>query len=242
MIQSVQRAFEIVEYIAQNGNMVRLSDIADAMGLQRTTVHNILDTLKDLGYVEQDEMTPRYKVTNKLQCLYSPAISLPILKKELKPVLENITQTTKETSHLAVQMGAYFRYELKCEPERAVRISLDLAKEYEMTNTAIGKVFLAYSDHLQSQTLKNLSPAKANALRKEIAEIRKQGYALDIEQFEPDLHCIAVPFFYQKRVVAVIGVSGPAYRFQDKAMKKAYQSLKAMLAPVCEKLKGSHPS
>lgn len=65
MIQSVKRTFDILEYIATNGNTVRLNDIAQALGLQKTTVHNFLAGLKELGYVEQDELTPRYRITSK---------------------------------------------------------------------------------------------------------------------------------------------------------------------------------
>ena len=64
MIQSVKRVFEILEYISQNGNLVRLSDIANALQIQKTTAHNFLNSLKELGYVEQDELSPRYRLTS----------------------------------------------------------------------------------------------------------------------------------------------------------------------------------
>ncbi|RZK13157.1 MAG: MarR family transcriptional regulator, partial [Flavobacterium sp.] len=57
MIQSLKRTFDILEYIATNGNLVRVNDISQALGLQKTTVHNFLTSLKELGYVEQDELT-----------------------------------------------------------------------------------------------------------------------------------------------------------------------------------------
>ena len=232
MIQSIGRAFEILEYIAFNGNFVRLNDIADAVGLKKTTVHNFLNTLKELGYIEQDELTPRYRITYKFQCLYSPDVSLFQIKKELKPVLESITQSLGETSYLAIQMGSYFRHELKCEPNRSVRISLELGKEYEMTTTAIGKVFLSYSDHLQTSLSKFRDENFNKALKDETRQIKENGYALDLCQYEPDLNCVAVPVFHQRKVVAVVCVSGPAYRFGKNEINSGLKKMNELLSQL----------
>ncbi|MBB6270525.1 IclR family KDG regulon transcriptional repressor [Pedobacter cryoconitis] len=221
MIQSVKRTFDILEYIAKNGNMVRLNDIAQALDLNKTTVHNFLDSLKQLGYLEQDDLSPRYQITPKLQCLYAPDISSAKLKKELRPVLENITAATKESSYLAIQMGAFYRHELKCEPNRAVKISLKMGKPYEMTKTAIGKVFLTYSAYLQANQIKYHGKEHFSGMLQEIKAIEDSGYALDVQQYDQDLNCVAVPLFYQRKIIAVICVSGPSYRFQKPQFAEA---------------------
>lgn len=225
MIQSVKRVFEILEYISQNGNLVRLNDIADALQLQKTTVHNFLNTLKELGYVEQDELSPRYRLTSKLQDLYVPVSTIPILKNKLRPALEQITKQTGETSYLSVQMGTFFRHELISEPKRSVRISLELNKDFVMLKTAIGKVFMANSTHLQNVLLENLPEAEKLKLASELKQISKMNYALDFEEFEPDLNCVAIPIKEQQRVVAVLGVSGPAFRFGKEEMLNAVKIL-----------------
>lgn len=226
MIQSVKRTFDILEYIASNGNNVRLNDIAAALDMNKTTVHNFLDSLKDLGYLKQDDLTPRYQITPKMQCLYAPDISLEILKHELRPVLEKITADTAESSYLAVQMGSYFRHELKCEPNRSVKISLNMGKDYEMTTTAIGKVFLAYSEHLQKNQIKYKGEEHYKSMLGEISEIQANNYALDIKQVDEDLNCVALPLFYQRRIIAVLCVSGPSYRFQEAQITHAIEVMR----------------
>ena len=221
MIQSVKKVFEILEYISQNGNLVRLSDIASALQIQKTTAHNFLNSLKELGYLEQDELSPRYRLTSKLQDLYLPVSTLPILKNKLRPALEQITMLTGETSYLSVQMGTFFRHELICEPKRSVRISLELNKDFGMLKTAIGKVFMANSTHLQKALLENVSEIEKKKIIKELQQISQLDYALDFEEFEPDLNCVAIPIKEQQRVIAVLGVSGPAFRFQEEEMLKA---------------------
>lgn len=225
MIQSVKRTFDILEYISQNGNLVRLNDIAHALQLQKTTVHNFLNTLKELGYVEQDELSPRYRLTSKLQDLYVPVSTIPILKNKLRPALEQITKQTGETSYLSVQMGTFFRHELISEPRRSVRISLELNKDFGMLKTAIGKVFMANSVHLQNALLENLPETEKLKLVSELKQILNLNYALDLEEFETDLNCVAIPIKEQQRVVAVLGVSGPAFRFGKEEMLNAVKIL-----------------
>ena len=111
MIQSIKRTFDILEYIAANGNTVRLNDIAQALGLQKTTVHNFLASLKEMGYVEQDNLTPRYRLTSKIRHLDFSDIPYHQLRSDLKPVMEKLTVESGETSFLELQIRNYFWYE-----------------------------------------------------------------------------------------------------------------------------------
>jgi IclR family KDG regulon transcriptional repressor len=229
MIQSLKRTFDILEYIATNGNLVRVNDISQALGLQKTTVHNFLTSLKELGYVEQDELTPRYRITSKVQQLDFSDIPYYELRNNLKPIVERLTAESNETSFMAIQMGSYFRYEWKCEPNRSLRISLELGKEFEMRHTAIGKVFMAYSPHLSNIIHKGLSENEIIAQDSKMKEILDRGYALDLEEYEKELNCIALPYFYKNRIISVIGLSGPAHRFGEKEMEKMAALFKTLL-------------
>jgi IclR family KDG regulon transcriptional repressor len=230
MIQSVQRTFAILEYIAANGNLVRLNDIAQALSLQNTTVHNFLTSLKELGYVEQDELTPRYRLTSKVMQLDYSEVSVPRLRADLRPVLEKLTAELGETSFMAVQLGSYFRHEWKCEPNRSIRISLELGREYEMQHTAIGKVFMAYSPHLAQVIWRNITQEEAARQASELAEVVKNGYALDLEEYEKELNCVAVPYVRKNRIIAVVGLSGPAFRFDVRHMQEAAERIKKLLS------------
>lgn len=227
MIQSVKRTFDILEYIATNGNTVRLNDIAQALGLQKTTVHNFLAGLKELGYIEQDELTPRYRITSKIRHLDFSDIPYQKLRADLRPVMEKLTAESGETSFMAIQMGSYFRYEWKCEPNRSLRISLELGKEFEMKHTAIGKVFMAYSPHLSNSIYKGENEIKLQ--EKEMQGVLERGYAMDLEEYEKELNCIAVPYFYKDRIISVIGLSGPAHRFGKKKMEAMADFVKSMI-------------
>jgi len=229
MNQSVKKTFQILEYIASNGNFVRLNDVAQAVDLKKNTVHGYLDTLKQLGYLEQDDISPRYKISSKIESLQVPSFSVNTLKQELRPVLERISNLTKESSYLAVQMGSYYRYELTCEPNRAVKITLNMGKDYEMTTTAIGKCFLAYSHHLQGSLRKQHAEGDFAAIEEEVSTIVKTGYALDVEAYDPDLNCVAIPIFFKNRPIAVLCVSGPSFRFKEAQFLESLRIMDAVL-------------
>lgn len=229
MIQSVKRTMEILLYIAQNGNKVRLQDIAQHLQIEKTTAHHFLKSLVELGYIVKDELSPRYQLSDKMHMLMPPEISVLSLKQRFKPVLQEITERTGETSYLSVQMGSYIRHELKCDPDRNVRISLELGKEFTVMNSAIGNVFMAYSDHLREHILRALEPGDAFQLSKRLDTVTGNGYADDFERLEKELNCIAVPVFEQKRLVAAIGVSGPAFRFTKEEMMKVVQVIQEYL-------------
>lgn len=138
-------------------------------------------------------------------------------------------ERTGETSYLSVQMGSYIRHELKCDPDRRVRISLELGKDVTVMNSAIGNVFMAYSPHLRDHILRTLDDIEAEKLRKRLDMVAEKGYADDFERLEKELNCIALPVFDQKRLVAAIGVSGPAFRFTETQMLKAVEVIKDYL-------------
>ncbi|MDH5826323.1 IclR family transcriptional regulator [Sphingobacterium faecium] len=226
MVQSVKRTMEILLYISQNGNMVRLQDVADHLQVEKSTAHNLIKSLLELGYVVQDELTPRYQLTDKMYMLIPPKASIHLLKQYYRPILQQITALTQETSYLSIQMGTYIRHEFKCDPERRVRISLELGKEFVLLNSAIGNVFMAYSEHLRDSIMRSLNEEESKQLAEKLDKVVQNGYAEDYERLEKELNCIAVPVFENKRIVAVIGVSGPAFRFKEEEMMKAVAIVK----------------
>lgn len=186
-------------------------------------------TTSVLGYLEQDDISPRYKISPKIESLYLPSFSINELRHEIRPLLQKISNLTRESSYLAVQMGSYYRYELKCEPNRAVKITLNMGKDYEMNTTAIGKCFLAYSEHLQANLSSQLEKEDFSLMEKEIITIRNTGYALDIEAYDPDLNCVAIPIFHKNRPIAVLYVSGPSFRFKAPQFKESLSIMDVIL-------------
>ena len=104
-----------------------------------------------------------------------------------------------------------------------------MGKDYEMTTTAIGKCFLAYSEHLQANLSHKLEKEASSVMEKEVKTIRSRGYALDIEAYDPDLNCVAIPIFYKKRPIAVLCVSGPSFRFKEPQFQESLRIMDMVL-------------
>lgn len=104
-----------------------------------------------------------------------------------------------------------------------------MGKDFTVMNSAIGSVFLAYSEHLRQHILRSLSAKEEEQLNQRLNTVISQGYKSDFERLEKELNCIALPVFDQKRLAAAIGLSGPAYRFQTAEMMKAVNIIKSYL-------------
>ena len=104
-----------------------------------------------------------------------------------------------------------------------------MGKDYEMTTTAIGKCFLAYSEHLQANLSHKLEKEASSVMEKEVKTIRSRGYALDIEAYDPDLNCVAIPIFHKNRPIAVLCVSGPSFRFKESQFLESLRIMDLVL-------------
>jgi IclR family KDG regulon transcriptional repressor len=227
-INSIQRAFDILELFAQNGKELGISDIARSLGLHKSMVHRIVSTLQYKGILEQNPDNGRYRLGLKL---YRLGLSLQddnelIIAAETS--LENLTEKTGETSNLVQLDGNMCVYVSQKVSSRMVKMfTKPGAKVYPHCNGA-GKVLLSglsESDVLSIINANGLPRYTENtitsveALMEELSIIRRQGYAIDNEEREEGVMCIAAPVKDRYgTIIAAISISGPASRFEQERM------------------------
>lgn len=229
MIQSVEKLFLIMDYMVQNGNRVRIQDIASGLDMKKSTVHNFVKTLVQMGYADQEELSTRYYLTGKMHHLIPTEYSTATLKTDYRPIVEKITELTGETAYLTIQLGSYMRHELKSDPKRSVRISLEVGKEMDVMNSALGNVFMAHSPSLTKQLMVNLIEPEQIKLQKQLDNVIEKGYAEDYERLEKEMNCVAVPIYSNNKLLAAIGISGPSYRFGTKEMQQGIHIIQSLL-------------
>lgn len=221
IIQSVERAFAILEYLSDHGGSARLNDIARAISLQKTTTHNLMDTLKKLGYVEQRDGSPRYLISDKFASLHTPLCTIPEIQQLVKESLEKLSEELGLYTFLALQSGSYFHYNLVIAPQGMLPSMLETGKDQEMFHTAVGKIFIAFSPSLE-QSLRKYYPGCINkTMAKELGQIRESNYARDNEDYRPGQNCIALPLLYRRQVIGVLGAYGDSLHFHPAAMDSA---------------------
>ena len=222
-VQSLERAFDILERLAAAGEL-GVTELAARTGLVPSTAHRLLATLVKRGYVAQSPESGRYLLGYKvIEVASGLEHRLSRLRAAARPHLEEIRRATGETTNLVVLDGDHVVYVDQVEGTRSVRMFTVVGTAAPAHTTAAGKAIMAYGppdavatryggraslERLTSRTL--TTPA---ALRADLARIRRRGYAIDDEEHEEGVGCVAVPLFdHTARPCAAISVSGPSAR------------------------------
>jgi IclR family KDG regulon transcriptional repressor len=225
-LKTLGDAFRILNVIGQSHEPRGIAELSDETGMGRSKTHRILDNLRYWGVVEQDPKNRKYLLGNRLIALAMNKLKTVDLIKLASPVLADIVEKCEETVHLAVLEEGQVLYLDKREGPQAVGIISKVGQRLPAHCTGLGKVLLAFSeedlvdriiDHIGLKRFTKHTITEKNILKKELANIRMRGYALDREEIEEGLCCIAAPVRnYTGEVVAAISVSIPAFRFTDE--------------------------
>ena len=237
-VQSVERAFALLDLLARAGGRLPLSELAERSGLPLGTVHRLLQTLAGSGYVRQDA-DKRYALGTALLPLGDAATRL--LGSWAQPFLARLVEASGETSNLAVLEDDRVVYLAQAPGRHRVRMFTEVGRRVLPHTTAVGKVLLAWQDETQvRRVIARLGLPRHTArtitdpatFLAELAHVRVQGFALDDEEEEEGVRCVAVPVGPGQTAVAAVSVSGPASRVQrdDPALVAKMREVAAELA------------
>lgn len=217
-IQSVERAMTLLETIAAAGGEARLVDLAEQLDLHKSTLHGLLNTLAAMGYISRHGT--RYALGLRLREIAQPlADADAALRTAFAPALRSLAERSGETCYLAVPCGTReYLYIDAVEGHGSLRVGSPRGRREGLTTSAIGKVFLAYDLELV-RSLRRGGPIPAG-LESELKTIAEQGYALDLEEAEAGLNCLALPLRRQGRVVAALGAAGPSQRLRKPVLRR----------------------
>lgn len=212
-IQSVERAMALLETIAAAGGEARLVDLAARLGLHKSTLHGLLNTLSEMGYVAR--RGTRYALGLRLREIAQPlADADSALRMTFTPALRALAERSGETCYLAVPCGTReYLYIDAVEGAGSLRVASPRGRREGLVTSAIGKIFLAHDPDLVRRLRR--SGAMPASLENEIKAIADRGYALDLEEAEAGLNCLALPLRQRGLVVAALGVAGPARRLSQ---------------------------
>lgn len=228
-VQSLGRAFAILEEVARHREGIGLADLSKLVGLHNSTTFHLAKTLVSLGYVRQEPDSKRYRIGGPLFALAASALDEIEMVNLAKPVLEELSYETGESSHFSVRMGDAVVVIAKTGGPGAFQLADRVGVVRPAHCTALGKVMLASlnEDQLQGYLERaDLKPSTAKsitekpALLRDIAEVRRTGVASDEGEFDLEVRCFAVPVRdFTGRVVGAIGASGPIWRQGNKGQK-----------------------
>jgi DNA-binding IclR family transcriptional regulator len=196
------------------------TELARRLKLSKSTTHRLVTTLATHGLLRRTD-DGRYRLGLRLFEIASLIPASLELREVAMPHLKQLERYAQETVHLAVREGAEIVYLEKVESTLTIRMYSRIGRRAPLYCTGIGKAILAFEpEHVVQLVieagLQRFTPdtlVEEAALRQELARIREDGYALDREEIEVGLRCVASPIRdYSRKVVAGVSVAGPARR------------------------------
>jgi IclR family KDG regulon transcriptional repressor len=246
-VQSIRRAFSLIEEIARNGQGIGLADLSKKVGLHNSTTFHLVRTLTALGCVRQISSTRQYGIGSRLFALAAGATQEIELVGKGNQVLEELALETGNNVHLAVLSGMDVVTLARAAGSGAVQINDRVGVVRPAHATALGKTLLCGLTREQlvsayhGRALERYTPrtvCDADALIDQIDEIRRAGIAYDDRELDLEMRCVAARVDDEHGVVtAAIGLSAPIWRVSMDDLRKkssfvaaAARRLSALLA------------
>jgi IclR family KDG regulon transcriptional repressor len=236
-VQSLGRAFAILEEVARHREGIGLADLSKRVGLHNSTTFHLVKTLVSLGYVRQEKDSKRYRVGRPLFALAASSLDEIEMVNLATPILEELSRDTGESSHFAVRMGDAVVVIARTSGPGAFQLTDRVGVVRPAHCTALGKVILAAlrPDQLERLLARvELTPStdksitEVSALRREIEEVRRSGIAFDDAEFNLEVRCVAVPVKdFTGQVVGALGISGPIWRLSIQALQSRAKIVQA---------------
>lgn len=215
---SVKRAVKILEFLAVSAGPMDLGDISRSLKMNKSTVYRFLATLMEDGYVNQDPNSGKYSLGSKVTWLAAHFLEKIEVRNLARPLLQELARTTGETIHMAILDQNEVSYIEKIDGNQAVRMASRVGSRAPVHCTALGKVLLScqpekeWHRYVAEVGLASRTPftiTEPDTFFQELRHVRSQGYALDNQEAEDGIRCIAAPIKDSSgNVIAAISITG----------------------------------
>jgi DNA-binding IclR family transcriptional regulator len=220
MFSSLHRALTILEAFAAERPELGITEVAEAVGMPKSTVHRVLSALEGRGYLRKNLQTGKYRLGSKLWELGTVMVNSLNLRGTSRPYLEELAERTGETINLTVLDGADSLYIDEIQSRFPLRAHSYVGIRAPAHCVATGKAMLAHLPSAFEGRVQAGLPrfteetiVDRTALERELALVREQGYAINREEWRAGVCAAAAPIRdHTNQVVAALGVSGPATR------------------------------
>ncbi|KOG35593.1 MULTISPECIES: IclR family transcriptional regulator [Streptomyces] len=226
LVPAVTRAFDILELFLQGDGTLSAPEITRRLQLPRTTTHELVSTLAARNYlVPVPEQPGRYRLGVRTYQLGSRYAEQLDLAAEGRQVAHEVAESCGETVHVALLEDTDVIYVAKVDSTHAVRMVSAAGRRLPAHCTAVGKMLLAtlpeaeLDERLEGRELVAMTPRSLtdpDILRAALAEIRVLGVALEQQESNPDVSCVAAPVRDRSgAVVAALSISVPVHRWTE---------------------------
>lgn len=246
IIQSVDRALLILDLFDEHTTELKITDISERMGLHKSTVHSLLKTLQEHHYINQNTENGKYSLGMKLLERGSCVIHSLDIRLLAKKYLLDLSLKTGQTTHLVILDGKEGVYVDKVDGHQSVIRYSRIGRRIPLHCSAVGKALIAFKE--QEEIKKILSGYIYNAQTEytitneadfflELEKVSHRGYAIDNQENEPGVRCIAVPIRnHQNDIIAAISISTLTSRVDDAKLEEFAVLLKQAASELSEQM------
>jgi len=244
-VQALSNAIEIIEYLKKNNSYegVSISELSKHLALPKSNIHRLLDTLLAYDYVEKTNNGFSYRLG---WGLYDAGNIVPeqhtLNSANYIPALEKLCKKFDETVNLGILSRTEVIIICKIEPNVRIRANVQIGEREPLYATSLGKIFM--SEYTNDKVINYFSKNKvvkftdntigtAEDMLNELSQVRKQGYAVDNEEFSFGLVCVAMPIRdYSGKIVSAVSLSGPATRMTEEKRRQILLDLNKSCAEL----------
>jgi IclR family KDG regulon transcriptional repressor len=246
IIQAVDRALRILDLFDEHENEIKITDISERMGLHKSTVHSLLKTLQMHRYIDQNPENGKYKLGMKLFEKGNFVIHGLDIRKVAKTHLVDLSTKTGQTTNLVILDGKEGVYIDKVEGALATILYSRIGRRIPVHCSAVGKVLIAFKNReelwklLQGHIYKVQTPntiTNKQDFLVELEQVNKVGYAIDNQENESGVRCIAVPIYdHTNQVIAAVSMSTLITRIDDAELMRFTEMLKKEANEISNKM------
>ncbi len=246
-VKSVMKAFLLMEELDRAGEL-SIGDLSERLDMDKATVHRLINTVKDAGFVNQNPDNKKYSNSLKLLAMGNRVMEKSGVRHVARPYMEELSEKTGETINLGIRVGNKIIYVDKLESSSTIKVGLGIGVSVPSYCSGLGKAILAYTPKAElDEILNSISFERftgstitgKDQLLKELEIIRQNGYSTDDEEYVDGLVCFGAPIFdFHGNPAAAISVSCPKYRYDPDKHLSLYTGLAAHAAQKISKQMG----
>ena len=226
--QSVEKILRIIESLAKASQPLRLIELAKRVDMPSSTVFRMLNTLIDMGYAYQEDTgLRRYALTTRFLYIGQMIADHSDFQGLVHPYIQELSNSLKEMSCVAIMQNDKLRYvDVVEDANNRITVRQRIGGSAPIHCTGSGKIFLShFSDTMLDEFIKThglvartpKTITDIDQFKSEIAKCRKLGYAIDDEECEIGMRCVAAPILDRnKKIVACVSISGPTARMSKE--------------------------
>ncbi|UCH24859.1 MAG: IclR family transcriptional regulator [Trueperaceae bacterium] len=215
-IQTLARGLQIIDQLEASAAGMSVTSIAEMFGVDKSSASRFIKTLVSYGYAEQDPATRLYKLGPRLVSLGQSVLNKISFRDQARPFLRQLVAQTGECAHLAKLANGGALYIDQVDTPASLRVSTDVGTLGPLHCTALGKVLLAFAEVPIPGELKGFTArtiVTQDSLRSHLEQVRQLGYAIDDEEYNVGVRCVAAPVYdVNGDLAGAIGISGPTGR------------------------------